>query len=145
MPTVISHEVSEGGWGCNCLSFRRRVPQKFLVDTMARASDVTVVKQWSAPADEHFSMAHQWSAWTREDEAYTVFYDPSREGGWCKHIAACAAELVGGQMGETYQAVKEMRAECHMLRKEVKRQAGLVGRLKISLEKAKSKPKATSL
>lgn len=145
MPTVISHKLSEGGWGCNCPSFRRRVPQQFLADTLARASGVTVVKQWSAPRDEEFSMMHQWSAWTREDEAYTVFYDPAREGGWCKHIAACAAELVGGQMGETYLAVKEMRGECHELHKELKKTKKMLETATRKLEAAKSKPQAAAL
>lgn len=145
MPVMISHEPTEGGWGCNCPSFRRRVPQKFLVDTMSRAAQATVVREWGAPSDNEFRMTYQWSAWTNKESVYTVFYDPSREGGWCKHIAACAAELVGGQMSETYQAVKEMNDTCHELQKKLQRTKKMLETARRNLEKAKSKPTATAL
>lgn len=60
-------------------------------------------------------------AWSDPESKYSVVFDPDRPGGWCKHVAACAAEFlpwlpqvahgVAALEGRIESAEKELKVE----------------------------------
>ena len=137
MPTVVEHT---GGWGCQCKAFRARVPHHYLVDTISRAALVQVERLRA----NNVTGSITWRAWTGED-IYLVVYDPRTSGGWCKHIAACVADLAGGQTSETYHAIKEMNEECHELRKENKKLERMLETAQRKAEQTKTSARPAAL
>ena len=140
MPKVIDNAPPLGGYGCTCPSFRQRVAPQYLAMTIVRASDVTVERHKGS-----ITGIIPWKAWTNPENVYHVTYDPNATGGWCKHCTACAADLAGGQLRESFIQVKEMLDECQKNERTMKQLQRKVTSLERKLEITKSPTRATAI
>ena len=110
MPIHIKGSIGGGeGWGCNCPAFRLGEPEPLAVlRALARASVVTVRPHPDGG----------YVAWTTPGEEWNVARTPGG-GGFCKHIAACAAEE-NAWLRAAFEAAEQVQEELGKLRKERK-------------------------
>jgi hypothetical protein len=88
---------------------------------MVAAADVKISLEYSVPCLDGGEEYH-WKAWTHPDNVYEVTFSPYSSGdGTCKHVLACAADLVGGQLKESYRLIGDLQTQCQLLEREVRK------------------------
>jgi len=116
MPVVIIGGIDGPGWGCTCRAFRLGEPDGLTVlRAIARAVDVQFELIEKKPDDKL-----DFLAWTDPERTYDVTYDPGASGGFCKHIAACAAYLAGDWLKIGFEQIREEQEWKRTAQKELK-------------------------
>jgi hypothetical protein len=84
---------------------------------MIRAADVTV-EDLGAKRDTF----HHFRAWTNPESKYSVTFNTAGGGGFCKHVAACAALLVGDWLSSGYNELRKENEEWQRQEKSMRRE-----------------------
>ena len=127
MPIVDAKPRGEGGYGCNCPSFRRQKADKTLFPSLVKAANVEVTFIQKDP-DGSMDFRAQTNG---SQDSYQVTYVPGTSGGWCKHVAACVAfrepflqrtvRQVEKEASEWHSQKQELMSQIKTLTKELKK------------------------